>query len=58
MMGMHRQSEIEHSGVTVAAIFFKNVFGTTAERALAVFVALRCVHLLFVFLLLRFLTCN
>jgi L-type amino acid transporter 9 len=36
------KSEIESSGVTVAALFFQNVFGTAAERALSVFVALRC----------------
>jgi len=52
-MGMRQQTEIEHSGATVAALFFKNVFGTTTERALAVFVALRHVHLLSVFLPLR-----
>lgn len=34
------KTEIEDSGVTVAALFFKNVFGTKAERALSVFVAL------------------
>ncbi|KAF8549469.1 amino acid transporter [Imleria badia] len=34
------KAEIESSGVTVAAVFFKNVFGTAAERALSVFVAL------------------
>ncbi|KAI6039969.1 amino acid transporter, partial [Pisolithus marmoratus] len=34
------KTEIEDSGVTVAALFFKNVFGTTAERAPSVFVAL------------------
>ncbi|KAL4079817.1 amino acid transporter [Scleroderma citrinum] len=34
------KTEIEYSGVTVAALFFKNVFGTTAARALSVFVAL------------------
>ncbi|KAH0830176.1 amino acid transporter [Lanmaoa asiatica] len=33
-------AQIESSGVTVAALFFKNVFGTAAERALSVFVAL------------------
>lgn len=38
------QGEIEESGITVAALFFKNVFGTTAERALSVFVALRSIH--------------
>ncbi|KAF9239123.1 amino acid transporter [Melanogaster broomeanus] len=35
------KAEIEASGVTVAALFFRNVFGSTAERALSVFVALR-----------------
>ncbi|KAF8835793.1 amino acid transporter [Paxillus ammoniavirescens] len=34
------KAEIDASGVTVAALFFKNVFGSAAERALAVFVAL------------------
>ncbi|KAN0073754.1 Amino acid permease domain containing protein [Tylopilus felleus] len=34
------KAEIESSGVTVAALFFKNVFGAAAERALSVFVAL------------------
>ena len=29
--------------MTVAALFFRNVFGTAAERALSVFVALRYV---------------
>ncbi|KIJ12536.1 hypothetical protein PAXINDRAFT_117997 [Paxillus involutus ATCC 200175] len=37
------KAEIDASGVTVAALFFKNVFGSAAERALAVFVALRYV---------------
>ncbi|OJA13641.1 hypothetical protein AZE42_11117, partial [Rhizopogon vesiculosus] len=32
--------EIDASGVTVAALFFQNVFGSVAERALSVFVAL------------------
>ncbi|KAJ8580130.1 hypothetical protein M405DRAFT_869702 [Rhizopogon salebrosus TDB-379] len=32
--------EIDNSGVTVAALFFGNVFGTVAERALSVIVAL------------------
>ncbi|KIM66404.1 hypothetical protein SCLCIDRAFT_7849 [Scleroderma citrinum Foug A] len=45
------KSEIEHSGITVAALFFKNVFGRTAERALAVFVALRTTLQLDVFAL-------
>ncbi|KAG9318049.1 amino acid transporter [Chiua virens] len=34
------KAEIKSSGVTVAALFFKNVFGTVAERALSVFIAL------------------
>ncbi|KAG2034092.1 amino acid transporter [Suillus americanus] len=34
------KTEIDHSGVTVAALFFGNVFGSVAERALAVFIAL------------------
>ncbi|KAG2156963.1 amino acid transporter [Suillus bovinus] len=34
------KTEIDDSGVTVAALFFGNVFGSTAERALAVFIAL------------------
>jgi L-type amino acid transporter 9 len=34
------KAEIESSGVTVAALFFRNVFGTAAERALSAFVAL------------------
>ncbi|KAG1823761.1 amino acid transporter [Suillus subaureus] len=34
------KAEIDHSGVTVAALFFGNVFGSVAERALAVFIAL------------------
>lgn len=29
------------SGVTVASLFFANVFGRTAQKALTVFVALR-----------------
>ncbi|KZT69137.1 amino acid transporter [Daedalea quercina L-15889] len=35
------KEEIEQSGVTVASLFFKNVFGTQAQKALTVFVALR-----------------
>ncbi|KAI0063740.1 high affinity methionine permease [Artomyces pyxidatus] len=35
------KQEIVKSGVTVASLFFKNVFGTTAQKALTVFVALR-----------------
>ncbi|KAL4063007.1 amino acid/polyamine transporter I [Scleroderma yunnanense] len=35
------KEEILESGVTVADLFFGNVFGTTAKRALSVFVALR-----------------
>ncbi|KAH9836157.1 high affinity methionine permease [Rhodofomes roseus] len=42
------KEEIEKSGVTVAALFFKNVFGPQAQKALTVFVALRvrrpCIH--------------
>ncbi|KIK34929.1 hypothetical protein CY34DRAFT_812556 [Suillus luteus UH-Slu-Lm8-n1] len=34
------KAEIDKSGVTVAALFFGNVFGSVAERALSVFVAL------------------
>ncbi|KAF8129240.1 amino acid transporter [Boletus edulis] len=34
------KGQIESSGGTVAALFFKNVFGTEAERALSVFIAL------------------
>ncbi|TFY82886.1 hypothetical protein EWM64_g1123 [Hericium alpestre] len=34
------KQEILKSGVTVAALFFKNVFGARAEKALSVFVAL------------------
>ncbi|KIK81323.1 hypothetical protein PAXRUDRAFT_832930 [Paxillus rubicundulus Ve08.2h10] len=34
------KAEINATGVTVAALFFKNVFGTAAERALAIIVAL------------------
>lgn len=37
------KEEILGSGVTVASLFFKNVFGRTAQRALSVFVALRWV---------------
>ncbi|KAH9932866.1 amino acid transporter [Fomitopsis serialis] len=35
------KEEIQKSGITVAALFFKNVFGTQAQKALTVFVALR-----------------
>ena len=35
------KEEIQHSGVTVASLFFKNVFGSQAQKALTVFVALR-----------------
>ena len=37
------KDQIRQSGVTVAALFFKNVFGEQAQRALTVFVALRSV---------------
>lgn len=36
-------AEIEGTGVTVASLFFKNVFGEQAQKALTVFVALRYV---------------
>lgn len=35
------KDEILHSGTTVASLFFKNVFGVQAQKALTVFVALR-----------------
>ncbi|KAG1717499.1 hypothetical protein EDB19DRAFT_1653296, partial [Suillus lakei] len=35
------KTEIEKFGVTVAVLFFANVFGSVAERALSVFIALR-----------------
>ena len=35
------KEEIQKSGVTVASLFFKKVFGTRAQKALSVFVALR-----------------
>jgi solute carrier family 7 (L-type amino acid transporter), member 9/15 len=41
---LHRaatKEEIKNSDTTVAALFFENVFGTKAERALSVIVALR-----------------
>ncbi|KAI0823463.1 amino acid transporter [Trametes gibbosa] len=34
------KDEIVHSGTTVASLFFKNVFGAKAQKALTVFVAL------------------
>ena len=40
---LHRaatKQEILDSGVTVASLFFKNVFGEKAQKALTVFVAL------------------
>ncbi|PCH35044.1 amino acid transporter [Wolfiporia cocos MD-104 SS10] len=37
------KEEIQNTGVTVASLFFHNVFGETAQRALTVFVALRSV---------------
>ena len=33
--------EIQKTGVTVASLFFGNVFGAQAQKALTVFVALR-----------------
>ena len=35
------KEEILESGVTVASLFFRKIFGETAEKALSVFVALR-----------------
>jgi solute carrier family 7 (L-type amino acid transporter), member 9/15 len=35
------KDEIKNADTTVAALFFGNVFGTKAERALSVIVALR-----------------
>jgi solute carrier family 7 (L-type amino acid transporter), member 9/15 len=35
------KEEILNSGVTVASLFFEKVFGTEAQKALTVFVALR-----------------
>ena len=35
------KEEIRSSGVTVASLFFKKVFGAKAQKALTVFVALR-----------------
>ena len=35
------KEEISKSGVTVASLFFRNVFGAKAQKALTVFVALR-----------------
>lgn len=35
------KEDIKNSNTTVAALFFENVFGTKAERALSVIVALR-----------------
>ncbi|KAI0287365.1 amino acid transporter [Russula brevipes] len=36
------KTAILESGTTVASLFFENVFGTQAQKALTVFVALRC----------------
>lgn len=36
------KEQLLKSGVTVASLFFKEVFGTRAQQALTVFVALRC----------------
>ena len=38
------KTDILESDTTVASLFFENVFGVQAQRALTVFVALRCVH--------------
>ena len=37
------KEEITQGGLTVASLFFRKVFGTQAQRALTVFVALRYV---------------
>ena len=37
------KTDILESDTMVASLFFKNVFGAQAQRALTVFVALRCV---------------
>ena len=42
------KTDILESDTTVASLFFENVFGVQAQRALTAFVALRCV--LFTFL--------
>lgn len=45
---LHRASskqEILDSGVTVASLFFGKVFGSAAQKALTVFVALRYVQI-------------
>lgn len=39
------KEDIQMSGVTVASLFFGNVFGAEAQKALTVFVALRWAHL-------------
>jgi len=41
------KTDILESDTTVASLFFENVFGVQAQRALTVFVALRCVLCLF-----------
>jgi L-type amino acid transporter 9 len=38
------KADILHSGTTVASLFFERVFGTKAQKALTVFVALRYDH--------------
>ena len=42
------KEKILGSGVTVASLFFGEVFGEKAQKALTVFVALRCVNFLYV----------
>lgn len=39
------KEDILESGVTVASLFFREVFGTRAQQALTVFVALRFVYM-------------
>lgn len=41
------KTDILESDTTVASLFFENVFGVQAQRALTVFVALRCVRCAF-----------
>ncbi|KAF8267510.1 amino acid/polyamine transporter I, partial [Lactarius quietus] len=38
------EADIVNSGTIVASLFFESVFGTKAQKALTIFVALRCDH--------------
>jgi amino acid transporter len=42
-LSVSSKSDILESGTTVASLFFENVFGAQAQKALTVFVALRCI---------------